>query len=53
MDDGSIDNSVIVVKELMDEDRRIKLLSNGINRGTLYTKTKGVLNAKGKYVMTL
>ena len=42
-----------VVKELMKEDRRIKLLSNGINRGTLYTKTKGVLNAKGKYVMTL
>ena len=37
----------------MKEDRRIKLFSNGINRGTLYTKTKGVLNAKGKYVMTL
>ena len=53
VDDGSIDNSVEIVKELMREDRRIKLLSNGINRGTLYTKTKGVLNAKGKYVMTL
>ena len=53
MDDGSIDNTVKVVKELMEEDHRIKLLINGINRGTLYTKTKGVLNAKGKYVMTL
>ena len=53
VDDGSIDKSIKVIKELMEEDKRIKLLSNGINRGTLYTKTRGVLNAKGKYVMTL
>ena len=53
VDDGSMDNTVKVTKELMEEDRRIKLISNGINRGTLYTKTKGVLNSKGKYVMTL
>ena len=53
VDDGSMDNSIKVIKELMNEDKRIKLISNNINRGTLYTKTKGVLNAKGKYVMTL
>ena len=53
VDDGSMDNTKKVVEELMEEDKRIKLLSNGINRGTLYTKTRGVLNAKGKYVMTL
>ena len=53
VDDGSMDNSVEIIKELMKEDRRIKLLLNIINRGTLYTKTNGVLNAKGKYVMTL
>ena len=53
VDDGSMDNSIEVIKELMEEDRRIKFLCNGVNRGTLYTKTKGVLNAKGKYVMTL
>ena len=53
VDDGSLDKSVEVVKELMKEDSRIKLLINGVNRGTLYTKTRGVLNAKGKYVMTL
>ena len=53
VDDGSMDNTVKVVKELMEEDRRIKLISNGINRGTLYTKTRGVLNSKGKYIMTL
>ena len=53
VDDGSVDNSVKVVEELMKEDPRIILIKNGINRGTLYTKTRGVLNAKGKYVMTL
>ena len=53
VDDGSIDNSIGIIKELMEEDKRIKLISNGINRGTLYTKTKGALNAKGKYIMTL
>ena len=53
VDDGSIDNTVKVVNELMKEDRRIILISNEINRGTLYTKTKGVLNAKGHYLMTL
>ena len=53
VDDGSMDNTVKVVKELMEEDHRIKLISNLINRGTLYTKTRGVLNAKGKYVLTL
>lgn len=53
VDDGSMDKSVEVVKELMKEDKRIKLLSNHINRGTLYTKTLGVLKSKGKYVMTL
>lgn len=53
VNDGSLDKSVEVVKRLMKEDSRIKLLSNVVNRGTLYTKTKGVLNAKGRYVMTL
>ena len=53
VDDGSMDKSVEVVKELMKEDKRIKLLTNDINRGTLYTKTRGVLNAKGKYILIL
>ena len=53
VDDGSIYNCIGIIKELMEEDKRIKLISNGINRGTLYTKTKGTLNAKGKYIMTL
>ena len=53
VDDGSKDNSLILIKELMKTEPRIILLENGENRGPLYTKSKGVLNARGKYVMTL
>ena len=53
VDDASQDNSVQIIKELMEEDPRIKLLLNRENKGALYTKSRGVLNAKGKYVMTL
>ena len=53
VDDFSQDNSIQVVKDLMKDDPRIKLLTNKENKGTLYTKTKGVKYAKGKYVITL
>ena len=53
VDDFSMDNSAALIKELMSKDPRISLYQNTENRGSLYTKTKGVLNAKGKYVMTL
>ena len=53
MIDCSKDNSVNLIKELMVKDPRIKLYQNEENKGALYTKTRGVLNAKGKYVMAL
>ncbi len=53
IDDFSTDDSVKIIRELMKEDPRIVFLSNKENKGALYTKTKGVLHAKGKYVMTL
>ena len=53
IDDFSSDNSDKLIKELMKEDPRIVFLSNKENKGALYTKTKGILHAKGKYVMTL
>ena len=53
VDDCSKDNSVNLIKELMIKDPRIKLYQNEENKGILYTKTRGVLYAKGKYVMTL
>ena len=53
VDDFSKDNSIQMIKELMKDDPRIILLKNKENKGTLYTKTRGVLYAKGKYVITL
>ena len=37
----------------MKEDPRIVFLQNNENKGALYTKTKGILNSKGKYALTL
>ena len=53
VDDCSKDNSVNLIKELMMKEPRIKLYQNEENKGMLYTKTRGVLNSKGKYVMIL
>ena len=53
VDDNSKDNTINLVKELMRKDERIKLYQNDENMGTFYTKTKGVLKSKGKYVMIL
>lgn len=53
VDDYSKDNSVQFIKELMIKDPRIVLYQNKQNKGMLYTKTKGVKHAKGKYVMFL
>lgn len=53
VDDCSKDDSVNIIKKLMEIDHRILLFQNKENRGTLYTKSKGILNSKGKYIMTL
>ena len=53
IDDCSTDNSIKIIRELMKEDQRIIFLQNKVNKGALFTKTRGILNAKGKYVMTL
>ena len=51
IDDGSTDNSVNLIKKLMTNEPRIVLYQNNKNRGTLYSKTKGILLAKGKYIL--
>ena len=53
VDDCSKDNTISLIKELMITEPRIVLYKNDENKGTLYTKSKGILLAKGKYVMTL
>ena len=53
IDDASKDNSVNLIKKLMVKDRRIILFQNAKNMGMLYTKIKGILMAKGKYILLL
>jgi len=53
IDDCSKDNSVNLIKELMQKDPRIVLYQNEENKGALYSKAKGILKSKGKYVMIL
>ena len=51
IDDNSLDNSVQLVKNLMEKDPRIFLYQNKETKGTLYSKSKGVSLSKGKYVL--
>ena len=53
IDDGSKDNSVNLIKELMKIEPRIVLYENGENKGALYTKSRGVLLSKGKYIIVM
>lgn len=53
VDDYSSDNSLNMINNLMINEPRIKLYKNEKNRGALYTKTKGALLAKGKYILIL
>lgn len=53
IDDFSKDNSVDLIEKLMHSEPRIVLYKNNENRGALYTKSKGVLLSKGKYVLLL
>ena len=53
IDDKSTDNSTILIKELMKTEPRISFYQNEENKGPLYTKKKGILAAKGKYLMII
>ena len=53
VNDFSKDSSLAIIKELMKEDPRIKLINNEKNMGALYSRNVGILEAKGEYVMTL
>lgn len=48
MDDGSTDGSLELMKGL--EDKRIKLFSDGVNKGLSKRLNEAVLKSKGKYI---
>ncbi len=55
IDDGSKDNSVEVIKQYLQKDNRIKLLShlNNENKGLIETLKLGLSQAKGEYIVFL
>ena len=53
VDDASTDDSPNIIKNLQNEDKRIKIIKNKKNRGALYSKSIGILKASGMYTMIL
>ena len=53
VNDFSTDNTLLTIKKLKDGDPRIKIINNEKNMGILYSRSMGVLKAKGKYILAL
>lgn len=51
IDDFSTDNSTNIIKSYQKNDSRIKLIQNKKNRGTLFSRVKGLLHSKGEYII--
>ena len=51
--DGSKDGSLSYIQELQKKENRIRIISNKINKGTLYTRSIATLSAKGKYILPM
>lgn len=46
IDDCSSDNTVEIVKQFADNDERVRLVYNDVNRGVAYSRNRGVTEAK-------
>ena len=53
VNDYSTDKSLSCLEDLQKEDPRIKIIRNNKNMGTLYSRSIGVLSAKGEYIFSL
>jgi glycosyltransferase involved in cell wall biosynthesis len=53
VDDASIDNSSLIIKELMMKDKRIIFLKNQRNKKQFYSINLGVLHSKGEYILSI
>ena len=53
IDDASIDNSSLIIKELIKKDKRIVYLKNVINKRQYYSINIGILNSKGEYILSV
>ncbi|MHD0317363.1 glycosyltransferase family 2 protein [Fusobacterium sp. THCT1E2] len=53
INDGSTDNSLNIIKEYQNIDKRICLINNEKNKGIVYSLNKGLLESKGKYILRM
>ena len=53
IDDCSRDNSYNIIKSLERSDKRIKIIKNKKNMGSLYSRSLGVLISQGEYIFPL
>lgn len=53
IDDGSQDMSAEIAREYQEKDKRIKLLSMGVNVGAGPSRNRGIQEAGGKYIALL
>ena len=53
IDDFSSDNSYKTIKTLQEYDKRIKIIRNKKNMGSLYSRSIGTLISKGEYIFAL
>lgn len=53
INDFSKDNSTKIINSFMEKDKRIKLINNTKNMGTLYSRCIGALISKGNYIFAL
>ena len=53
IDDHSADNSIKIIEKFKKVDRRIYLIKNRKNMGTLYSRYIGSINSKGSYFFLL
>ena len=52
INDGSLDNTLEILKEFSLKDERVKIIDK-INEGAAQARNDGILEAKGKYIMFL
>lgn len=50
IDDGSTDNSVSVINQYCQKDRRVHLVAHNSNRGVCLACNEGLVHARGKYI---
>jgi len=51
IDDGSTDNSILIIKSI--QDSRIKLFQNGVNKGVVYSRNRYLEEASGNFIAML